>query len=43
MSVFFLTLYILAWPVIVAGILFVLGRAFIQEFRDAKRDGRPLI
>lgn len=43
MSVFFLTLYILIWPVLVAVVLFVLGRAFIQEFRAAKREGRPLI
>lgn len=43
MSVFLLSLYVLVWPVIVAGVLFVLGRAFIQEIRDAKREGRPLI
>ncbi|MET4004510.1 MULTISPECIES: putative transporter small subunit [Arthrobacter] len=43
MSVFFLTLYILIWPVIVAGVLYVLGKAFIQEIRAAKREGRPLI
>ncbi|WP_233912166.1 putative transporter small subunit [Arthrobacter polaris] len=38
-----MTLYILIWPVIVAAVLYVLGRAFWQEFRDAKREGRPLI
>ena len=43
MSEFFLTLYVLVWPVIVAGVLYVLGKAFIQEIRDAKREGRPLI
>ncbi len=43
MSVFFLTLYILIWPVIVAVVLFVLGKAFVQEVREAKREGRPLI
>lgn len=43
MSVFFLTLYVLMWPVIVAGVLFVLGRAFIKEILEARREGRPLI
>lgn len=43
MSVAFLTLYILAWPVIVAVVLFVIGRAFTREVREAKREGRPLI
>lgn len=43
MSVFFLTLYVLAWPVIVAVVLYVLGKAFFQEFREARREGRPLI
>lgn len=43
MSEFWLTLYVLAWPVVVAGVLYVLGKAFIQEILDAKREGRPLI
>lgn len=43
MSTFFLTLYILIWPVIVAVVLFVIGRAFTREVREAKREGRPLI
>lgn len=43
MSTFFLTLYILIWPVIVAVVLFVLGKAFFQEFLQAKREGRPMI
>ncbi|MHA7268875.1 putative transporter small subunit [Arthrobacter glacialis] len=43
MTAFFLTLYVLIWPVIVAGVLYVLGKAFIQEIRDARREGRPLI
>lgn len=43
MSVFWLTVYVLVWPVIVAGVLYVLGKAFYQEIREAKREGRPLI
>ncbi|WP_219817384.1 putative transporter small subunit [Arthrobacter sp. N199823] len=43
MSVFFLTLYVLVWPVIVFGVIYVLGKALWQEIREAKREGRPLI
>lgn len=43
MSVFLLTLYVLVWPIIVAGVLYVLGKAFLREILDAKREGRPLI
>lgn len=43
MSIFFLTLYILIWPVIVAAVLFVLGKAFFQEFLLARREGRTMI
>ncbi len=38
-----LTIYFLVWPVIVAGVLFVIGRGFIRELRQAKREGRPII
>ncbi|MEV8146181.1 putative transporter small subunit [Specibacter sp. NPDC078709] len=43
MSVFFLTLYVLICPVIVTGVIYVLGRALWLEIREAKREGRPLI
>lgn len=43
MSAFLLSLYVLIWPVIVAVVLFVLGRALWHEIRDAKREGRSLI
>ncbi|MGO1320153.1 MAG: putative transporter small subunit [Galactobacter sp.] len=43
MSVFFLTLYVLIWPVIVAGTLFVIAKAFFKELRQAKREGRSII
>ncbi|MCH1882359.1 putative transporter small subunit [Agrococcus sp. ARC_14] len=38
-----LTIYFLVWPVIVAGVLFVICRAFFREMREAKREGRPII
>ncbi|MFC4717848.1 putative transporter small subunit [Glutamicibacter sp. BW77] len=38
-----LTIYVLAWPVIVAGVAFFIARAFISEAREAKRNGEPLI
>jgi hypothetical protein len=38
-----LTLYVLAWPVIVAAVLLVLSRAFFSEWREARREGRDLI
>ncbi|SFS14216.1 hypothetical protein SAMN04487783_1794 [Agrococcus baldri] len=38
-----LTIYFLVWPVIVAGVLFVIARGFFRELRAAKREGRPII
>ena len=38
-----LTIYFLAWPVIVAGVLLVICRGFLRELRLAKREGRPII
>lgn len=38
-----LTLYVLIWPVIVAGTLFVIVRAFLKEARKAKAEGRTMI
>lgn len=43
METFFLTLYVLVWPVIVAGVLFGIGRSFLREWREARREGRQLI
>lgn len=42
-EVILLTLYVLIWPVIVAGTLFVIVRAFMRELRQAKREGRQII
>ncbi|WP_234946175.1 putative transporter small subunit [Agrococcus sp. Marseille-P2731] len=38
-----LTIYVLMWPVVVAGVLFVIARSFFRELREAKREGRPII
>lgn len=38
-----LTAYVLVWPVIVAGTLFVIVRAFRRELRKAKAEGRRII
>lgn len=43
MSSTFLTVYVLMWPVLVAGVLFVLVRAFSREWRKARREGRTLV
>lgn len=43
MSPIFMTIYVLTPPVIVAGVLFVLVRAFIRELRKARTEGRSLI
>lgn len=38
-----LTSYVLIWPVIVAGTLFVILRAFTRDWREARRQGRGII
>lgn len=43
MSIFLLTLYVLIWPVIVAGTLIYIARAFLAEWREARRTGTPLV
>lgn len=43
MSTFALTAYVLMWPALVAGVLFVLASAFMREWRQARAEGRPLI
>lgn len=43
MSTSFLTFYVLIWPVIVAGVLAVIARAFFGEMRKARKEGRPMI
>lgn len=43
MSAFWLTAYVLVWPVIVAAVLVFIARAFFKEWGEARREGRPLI
>lgn len=43
MSPMFMTAYVLIWPVLVAGVLFVLVRAFSREWQKAKKEGRSLV
>lgn len=43
MSTFALTAYVLMWPALVAGVLFVLASAFMREWRQARAEGRPLV
>lgn len=42
-STVLLTLYVLIWPVLVAGTLAVIVRAFVKEWREAKCEGRSII
>ncbi|MFC0582140.1 putative transporter small subunit [Micrococcoides hystricis] len=43
MTTFFLTVYVLMWPVIVAGVLFIIARAFFKELREARERGEQII
>lgn len=38
-----LTIYFMMWPLVVAGIMFVIGRAFYREWAQARREGRTII
>lgn len=40
---FFLTVYVLIWPAIVVGVLYVIVRAFVKDWLEAKREGRKII
>lgn len=43
MTTFWLTTYVLIWPIIVSAVLLFIARAFFSEWREARREGRPLI
>ncbi|MEU5844289.1 putative transporter small subunit [Rhodococcus sp. NPDC047139] len=43
MSSLALTIYVLIWPVLVAGVLAVLCRGFVKEWLQARRNGEDLI
>ena len=42
-NVILLTVYVLMWPVIVAGTLFIIVRGFLKEWAKARREGRQII
>lgn len=43
MTSFILTVYVLVWPLIVAGVLFFIGRGFFREWAEARRNGEDII
>lgn len=43
MTPILLTIYVLMWPVLVAGTLAVIVRGFVKEMAQAKRDGEAII
>lgn len=43
MSTVALTLYVLVWPALVAVVLAVIGRGFLREWLEARREGRDII
>ncbi|WP_312128134.1 putative transporter small subunit [Brevundimonas sp.] len=43
MNTLWLTTYVLVWPVIVAGVLLFIARAFFKEWKEARQEGRALI
>ncbi|MCW4467005.1 putative transporter small subunit [Glutamicibacter sp. MNS18] len=43
MSVLALTIYALIWPVVVALVMFFIARAFLSEWREARRNGEDLV
>ncbi|WOC11233.1 putative transporter small subunit [Gordonia sp. MP11Mi] len=43
MTGFWMTLYVLVWPLITLSTLTVIVRAFVKEWRQARREGRPII
>ena len=38
-----LAIYVLVWPLIVAGVLFVLCMAFYRDWRKARKEGRMIV
>ena len=43
MTTLVLTAYVLIWPIIVAFVLVFLARGFIKDWRQSRKDGRPII
>jgi hypothetical protein len=38
-----LTAYVLAWPILVAIVMFVIARGFLREWLTSRRNGEDLI
>lgn len=38
-----LTIYVLMWPVLVAGVMYFIARGFFREWAEARREGRMII
>lgn len=43
METILMTVYVLMWPAIVIGILGILVKGFVSDWKQARREGRPLI
>lgn len=43
MENFLLTVYVLIWPLLAAGVLVVISVAFIRELLSARRNGEDII
>lgn len=43
METFFLTVYVMVWPVIVGAVLLLILQGFIKEWAQARREGRDII
>ncbi|WP_219843979.1 putative transporter small subunit [Arthrobacter sp. MYb227] len=43
MTIFWMTVYVLIWPIVVAGTLTVIVRAFYKEWRQARDEGRGMV
>lgn len=43
MSTFLLTTYVLVWPVVVAGVLFYIGKSFFGEWRESRARGERIV
>ncbi len=43
METLLMTIYVLMWPVVVLGVFAVLLRGFLNDWRQARREGREII
>lgn len=43
MTTFWLTVYVVIWPLLTAGTLAVIVRAFYREWKQARDEGREII